>query len=91
MKKFEISKSLQNLKIDPVTACSIDATIFALFLGTRYSSSTPLTVTDEDMNSIRSISRFSSEELEAFLKGIANLHSADEDGAVVDTIKHANL
>ena len=91
MEKFENTKYLQKIKISPVksSACLIDAEAFATLLGNLYSSSTPLTTT-EDINTIRSILEFSLDELEAALKGMANLRSADEDSIVVEMIKYAN-
>ena len=92
LEKFENTKYLQKIKISPIksSACPIDAESFASFLGTLYSSSNPLTTTEEDTKAIRSIPEFSLDELEAALKGIANLRSADEDGIVVEMIKYAN-
>ena len=92
LEKFENTKYLQKIKISPVksSACPIDAEAFASFLGTLYSSSNPLTTTEEDTKAIRSIPEFSLDELEAALKGMTNLRSADEDGIVVEMIKYAN-
>ena len=39
----------------------------------------------------RSIPAFSLPELETALKGMANLRSADEEGIVVEMIKHINI
>ena len=92
LEKFENTKYLQKIKISPIksSACPIDAEAFASFLGTLYSSSNPLTTTEEDTKAIRSIPEFSLDELEAALKGMTNLRSADEDGIVVEMIKYAN-
>ena len=92
LEKFENTKYLQKIKISPIksSACPIDAEAFASFLGTLYSSSNPLTTTEEDTKAIRSIPEFSLGELEAALKGMTNLRSADEDDIVVEMIKHAD-
>ena len=52
--------------------------------------SIPLTTTEDDINAIRSIPQLSLDELEAALKGMSKLRSADEDDMNVVLIKYAN-
>ena len=46
---------------------------------------------EDDKMKTLDIPQFQFEELESALKGIANLRGADEDGIVVEMIKHSSI
>ena len=93
LERFENTKYLQKIKIVSVqsSACPIDSEEFAKFLGTLFSCSFPLTPNDEDKYAIQRIPAFRLEELDIALKGMAILRGADEDGIVVEMIKHSSI
>ena len=92
LQKLENTKYLQKIRSAPIrsSACAIDTEEFASFVGILYSSTNPLTITDEDKKMIQSIPIFSLQELDSTLKAMSNLRSTDEDGLVVEMIKYAN-
>ena len=71
------------------SACPVDAETFKDFIGTIFASATPLVGT-ADLESIRSIPRFSIEELNDALAKLSNLRCEDDDGVVAEMLKYAN-
>ena len=90
LQKFEDIKYIQKINIvtRQVSACTIEAEDFISFLLNIFVSSSPLIPNDFDKIPIRYIQIFRMEELNIVLQSMANLKDIDENGIVIEVIKH---